>query len=129
MIRPRAALASRFGVLLAALFLSTATCCETLADSTVLSESEAKSATTGTVEKLLAEGRRHQEAGQVEAAIEKYKVALALAQSTQDADKIASLHFLLNRTTLNGKCFTPKISRRVSLRKSLGVKRWLTAFA
>ena len=35
----------------------------------------------------------------------------------------------LNRTTLKGKCFTPKISRHVSLRKSVGVKRWLPAFA
>ncbi len=35
----------------------------------------------------------------------------------------------LNGPTLKGKCFTPKISRCVNLRKSLGVKRWLLAFA
>ena len=43
--------------------------------------------------------------------------------------KLSTSARLLNRPTLKGKCFTPKISRRVSLRKSLGVKQWLTAFA
>ena len=95
MATPRVALITQFSILLSAFFLVTHPYCETLAGSTVLSESETKSATTATVEELLTEGRRHQEAGRIEMAIEKYQAALTRAHNTQDTRKIATLYTLL----------------------------------
>src|SRR5712692_9305017 len=88
MAGPRVALITQVGILLSAFFFVTYPYRKTLADSMILSESEIRSNAQATAEELLTEGRRYQEAGQVETAVEKYKAALTLAQDTQDADKI-----------------------------------------
>jgi len=62
---------------------------------------------TATVEELLAEGNRHQDLGQIEQAIEKYKAALALAQEGQDTYKIAFSLCLSGEQDTVGEYFDP----------------------
>ncbi len=85
----------QFSIYLSAVFLSKPVYCAASVPGTTLTEEEKGAESIATVQRLTDEGLRHQNAGQFEAAIEKYKAALALAEDTHEAPIIASLFSLL----------------------------------
>jgi len=78
------------GVLLSVFFLSYPVQSASSTSSLVPTEKEKKIDATATMRMLTDEGLRHQKAGQFEAAVEKYKAALSLAQETQTSSEITT---------------------------------------
>ncbi|MGH7960314.1 MAG: tetratricopeptide repeat protein [Candidatus Binatia bacterium] len=88
MRRRRTALLLQIGALFGAIFLSYRAHSTDLTPNIVPTEEAQKVDTLATVKALVDKGRRHQNAGDFEAALEKYQAALALARGRQTASII-----------------------------------------